>query len=198
MAALMDTFVEWLSKLRNNELEELCQATEEAIVDGNGFGWLRPPERSVLENYWRGVLLVPQRKLAVARLDGVIVGSVQFVAPPANNEACAFAAQITTFFVAPWARGHGLAQGLMTAIEERARDEGYAVLELDLRATQSAAIQLFEQGGFQRWATKKKYAYVDGDYVAGHYYVKELGKELGQKLGKKRGAAKAKSKAAAS
>lgn len=170
----MNTIVEWLSGLRNNQLEELCHATEEAIIDGNGFGWLRPPERTVLENYWRGVLLVPQRHLVVARLDGVIVGSAQFVTPPANNEARAFAAQITTFFVAPWARGHGLAQGLLTAIEERARAEGYAVLELDLRASQSAAIKVFEQGGFERWATKQKYAYVDGAYIAGHYYLKEL------------------------
>jgi len=170
----MDTFVEWLTELRNNALEELCQATEEAILDGNGFGWLRPPERGVLENYWRGVLLVPQRHLAVARLDGVIVGSVQFVTPPANNEARAFAAKITTFFLAPWARGHNLAQGLLDAIEDRARAEGYAVLELDLRETQTAAIKLFEQSGFRRWATQEKYAFVDGAYVDGHYYVKEL------------------------
>jgi len=173
----MDTFVEWLEELRKNELEDLCHATEEAILDGNGFGWLRPPERAVMENYWRGVLLVPQRNLIVARLDGVIVGSAQLVTPPANNEARAFAGQVTTIFLAPWARGHDLAQSLMIAIEARARAEGFAVLELDIRATQTAAMKLFEQVGFKRWATKEKYACVDGDYIAGHYYVKELGAE---------------------
>jgi ribosomal protein S18 acetylase RimI-like enzyme len=171
---MMGAEVEWIETLRGNELEELCHATEEAILNGNGFGWLRPPERSVLENYWRGVLLVPQRNLVVARLDAAIVGSAQFVTPPPNNEAQAFAAQITTFFVAPWARGHGLAQGLMQAIETRARAEGYSMLELNLRATQDAAIKLFEQGGFELWASKGKYAFVNGEYIAGHYYSKDL------------------------
>ena len=170
----MDTFVEWLTELRPNELEELCHATEAAILDGNGFGWLRPPERTSLENFWRGVLMVPQRQLIVARLDGVIVGSAQIVTPPANNEARAFAAEATTIFVAPWARGFGLAQGLIMKLEERARSEGFSVLELDLRETQGAAIKLIEQAGFLHWATKKKYAYVDGNYIAGHYYTKDL------------------------
>ena len=170
----MDTLVEWITELRNNELEELCHATEEAIIDGNGFGWLRPPQRPVLENYWRGVLLVPQRNLIIARLDGVIVGSAQYVKPPENNEARSFAAQVTTFFVAPWARGHGLAQSIMTAVEDRARAEKFAVLELDLRETQDAAIKLLEQDGFERWATKEKYARVNDRYIAGYYYVKDL------------------------
>jgi len=171
----MDTLVEWSTELRANELEEICQATEEAILDGNGFGWLRPPERTALENHWRGVLMVPQRNLAVARLNGVIVGSAQYVTPLANNEARSFAAEVTTFFVAPWARGHGLAQGLMALIEDRARRDGYSVLELDIRETQEAAIKLIEQDGYERWATKEKYAFADGKYIAGHYYLKELG-----------------------
>ncbi len=170
-----ESLVEWLGEFRGNDLEELCQATEGAIIDGNGFGWLRPPVRQKLESYWGGVLLVPQRRLVVARLDGSIVGSAQLVTPPANNEARSFAAEVTTFFVAPWARGHGLAQGLLEAIEKRARAEGYTVLELDMRATQDAAIKLYEQAGFRCWATKEKYALVDDAYVAGHYYVKDLG-----------------------
>ncbi len=170
----METLVEWLSEFRGNDLEDLCQATDEAIIDGNGFGWLKPPQRHKLETYWRGVLLVPQRRIVVARLDGAIVGSAQFVSPPPNNEARAFAAEVTSFFVAPYARGHGLALGLITAIEQRARAEGYTVLELDVRATQEIAIKLIEQSGFRRWATKEKYALVEGAYVAGYYYVKDL------------------------
>src|SRR5256885_5362883 len=27
----------------------------------SGFGWLKPPPGQVLENYWKGVLLVPER-----------------------------------------------------------------------------------------------------------------------------------------
>ena len=80
-------------------------------------GWLTPPPRSVMEDYWRGVQMIPERHLVVAKLDKVIAGSCQIVRPPRNNEAQAFTCQLTTFFVAPWARGHGLAQMI---VERRA------------------------------------------------------------------------------
>ena len=46
-------------------------------------------------------MLVPDRALFVARLDGVIAGSAQLVRPTRNNEAQAHSAQLTTSFVAP-------------------------------------------------------------------------------------------------
>ena len=52
----------------------------------------------------------------VVRLDKVIAGSCQIVCPPRNNEAQAFR-NLTTFFVAPWARGHGLAALLIGEAE---------------------------------------------------------------------------------
>ena len=122
----VQTKIEWLTKLGGTDLEDLCRAAEQAITDGNGFGWLKPPPRDILESYWRGALVVPGREVIVARFDGTIVGSAQLVRPPSNNEAQAFAATITTFFVAPFARGHGLARGLLAAIEQRAAEEGLA------------------------------------------------------------------------
>ena len=170
----MVTRVEWLSEFAGNDIDELCRAAEEAIVDGNGFGWLAPPPRRVLENYWRGVLLVPERELLVARLDSAIVGSAQFVRPPADNQARAFAASVNSFFIAPWARGHGLARGLLQASEALARQQGFRLLELDVRESQGPAIALIEAAGFERWAVKQKYALVDGEFVAGWYYGKDL------------------------
>lgn len=168
--------IQQLTEFSRTDLEGLCEATEEAIRDGNGFGWLAPPPRPKLESYWRGVLLVPERELYVARLDGVIVGSAQLVKPPPNNEAMAHAAQITTFFVAPWARGHGLAQGLLREIEKSARRQNFKVLDLDVRATQNAAVALYERAGFERWGVKENYARVNGDYVAGYFFTKDLSK----------------------
>lgn len=172
-----NTMIEWLEEFHGNDLDELCNATEEAIIDGNGFGWLKSPQRQVLENYWRGVLLVPQRRLLVARLEGSIVGSAQLVTPAANNEARAFAVEMTTFFLAPWARGHNLGNGMMSVMIDQARAEGYRMFEFDIRATQAAAIRLAEQMEFQLWATKEKYALVDGEFVAGYYYCKDLDTE---------------------
>ena len=172
-----NTMIEWLEEFRGNDLDELCNATEEAIVDGNGFGWLKGPQRQVLENYWRGVLLVPQRRLVVARLEGSIVGSAQVVTPAANNEAGAFALVMTTFFLAPWARGHNLGAGMMSVMVDQARAEGFRLFEFNVRATQAAGIRLAEQMEFQLWATKEKYALVDGEFVAGYYYCKDLDTE---------------------
>jgi ribosomal protein S18 acetylase RimI-like enzyme len=166
--------VERLNAFAAADLEALCEATDEAILDGSGFGWLTPPPRAKLESYWKGVLLVPERELYVARLDGNIVGTAQLQKPAHNNEAGAHVAQLTTFFVAPWARGHGLAKGLLKEIEASARRQGYKLLDLDVRASQTAAIALYEDAGFERWGVKEKYARVDGQYVAGYYYSKDL------------------------
>src|ERR1700736_676676 len=99
--------VERLTRYSGTDLDDLWGATESAIVEGGGFGWLKPPPRHVLENYWKGVLLIPDRRLVVGRLDGVIAGSVQLSKAPRNNEAQAFAGTLTSAFVAPWARRRG-------------------------------------------------------------------------------------------
>lgn len=174
MASNIATRVEWLQRFGGTDLEDLCVATETAIVDGNGFGWLKPPPRDILESYWRGVLLVPERELVAARLDGTIVGSGQLVRPAANNEAQAPVATLTTFFIAPLARGHGLARSMLMAIVTRAGERGFESLELTVRETQTAAIALYESCGFTRWATKRKYAKVNGAWVTGFYYARDI------------------------
>lgn len=166
--------VERIEKLRPNDLHDLCDATDAAIRAGGGFGWVDPPPRDVMERHWRGVLVVPERTLFVGRLDGVIAGSAQLVRPPRNNEAQAFAGTLTTAFVAPWGRGHGLARKLTLAVETAARGFGCKVLNLDVRATQNAAIALYEALGFTLWGTHPHYAEVRGEVIAGHYFHKEL------------------------
>lgn len=168
------TSVERVRALDGDDLEDLCEATVAAIEDGGGFGWVKAPARHVLEAYWNGVLLVPERSLFVARLNGTVCGSVQLVAPPRNNEAQAFAAQLTSNFLAPWSRGHGLARRMIEAVEDAARAAGFAVLNLDVRATQEAAIGLYETMGFQRWGTHPAYAAVDGKVIPGYFYFKRL------------------------
>jgi ribosomal protein S18 acetylase RimI-like enzyme len=166
--------VERVTALAEDELAELCEAAAAAIMDGGGFGWVKPQPREVLARYWKGVLLVPERELFVARLDGAIVGSAQLVRPPRNNEAQAFAATMMHFFIAPYARGFGLARMLVRRVEDGARALGFKVLNLDVRETQTGAIALFEQLGFVRWGTHPAYAHVGGRIIAGHFYHKLL------------------------
>ena len=166
--------VEQVESLSDSELAELCDAAEVAILDGGGFGWLMPPPREVMERFWRGVLVVPERVLFVGRLDGRLGGSAQLILAPRNNEAQSAIASITTNFVAPWARGHGMARDLTLACEEAARDKGVRFINLDVRETQEAAIQLYESLGYERWGTNPNYATVGSGSVTGYYYTKAL------------------------
>ena len=166
--------VETVDQLTGRDILELSDAAEAAILSGGGFGWLMPPPKSVMEDYWRGVQMIPDRHLIIARLDKVIAGSCQIVRPPKNNEAQKFSCQLTTFFVAPWARGHGLAKMIVAESEALAKSEGFLMINLDVRATQDRAIQSFEARSFKRYATNNYYAKVNGEYVPGFYYHKEL------------------------
>ena len=173
-SAVTTALVERVTQFQPGDLGNLCDATDAAILDGNGFGWLRPPLRTRLEAFWRGVLVVPERELFVARLDDTIAGSAQLVKPTQNHEARAFAATLSTHFVAPWARGHGLARALIEAVEDSACADGLEVITLDVRETQEAAIKLYESCGYERWGSLPRYARVDGRMIAGHFYVKTL------------------------
>jgi hypothetical protein len=166
--------VERCEKLLEGDIADLCEATNAAIIEGGGFGWLGPQERETLTRHFRGVLLVPERELFLARLDGRVVGSAQLVRPARYNEAQAIGAQLTHAYIAPYARGYGLARSLVRAVEERAASLGHRVLNLDVRETQSAAIQIFEALGYTRWGTHPAYARVKGQIVAGHFYHRML------------------------
>jgi ribosomal protein S18 acetylase RimI-like enzyme len=166
--------VQALERFRGSDLHDLCDAALQAIRDGGGFGWVEPPVRETMERYWRGVLAVPGRHLFVGRLDDVIAGSAQLVEPPPNNEAQAFIATLTTSFVSPWARGHGMARMLVEAAEATARERGFEMLALDVRETQLAAIQLYKALGFTHWGTNPYYARVRGRFIAGLYFHKAL------------------------
>ena len=143
--------IERVDALKTADLHDLCDAADDAIKAGGGFGWVAPPPRDVM-----------------------VAGSAQLVKPARNNEAQAHAATLTTNFVAPWARGHGLARRLTQAVEDEARAAGFRILNLDVRETQDAAIRLYEDLGFKRWGTHPCYALVDGKQLAGHFYAKDL------------------------
>ncbi len=166
--------VERLKEFQAGDLNDLCDATDAAIEGGGGFGWVKLPARDILERYWQGVLVMPARELFVARLDGVICGTCQLVKPPVNNEAQSFAVQLTTNFVAPWARGHGLAKLILLEAEKYAKEEGFEVINLDVRETLAQAMELYESLSYQRIGEHPHYAKVDGEVLKGYYYTKLL------------------------
>jgi len=157
-----------------NDLNDLCDATDAAIKGGGGFGWLDLPPREVLERHWQGVIAMPLRYLLVARLDGVICGTCQLIKPSAQNEAQKNSIQLTTHFISPWARGHGLARKLLIMAEELAVEQECHILNLDVRESQIAAISLYESHGYTRYGAHPYYAQIDGETIKGFYYTKLL------------------------
>jgi len=166
--------VEHIKALTKGDTEDLCDATDAAIEEGGGFGWVKLPARDILQSYWHGVLTMPVRELIAARLDGVIFGTCQLWKPPVNNQAQAHIVQLTTHFVAPWARGHGLGRMMLDKAEEIAAAQGFGVINLDVRETAEHAIKLYESHGYKRCGEHPDYARVDGKTLRGFYYYKTL------------------------
>jgi len=159
-------------ELAPGDLNDLCDATDAAIEGGGGFGWVKLPSRDILERFWNGVVTMPARMLFVARLDGVICGTCQLIKPPFNNEAQRLNLQLTTNFVAPWARGHGLATMLLKEAEKEALAEGFAVINLDVRETLTAAMRFYESQGYKQFGMHPHYAKVENQVLKGYYYYK--------------------------
>jgi ribosomal protein S18 acetylase RimI-like enzyme len=166
--------VERVESFLDEDLAALCEAADAAILDGGGFGWVKSPGRAALERYFTGILMVPERELYVARMDGAIYGSAQLARPARHNEAQSHAAQLTSSFIAPYARSHGLARMLTRRVEEAARGHGHRVLNLDVRETQDAAIRLYESMGYVRWGEHPAYGRIAGKIVRGFFYYKLL------------------------
>lgn len=166
--------IEKLSSFQHSDLADLVQATEDAIREGIGFNWVVPPAKEVLESYWEGVQVVPHRVLFIGRLDNTIVGSIQLVKPGQSKETSSFAASVEAHFVAPWARGHGIAVQLLEEAQQEARREGFSVIRLSVRETQDRAIQIYEEAGYHCWGVLPYYEFVSAKMVAGRFYYKHL------------------------
>ena len=166
--------LELIKELKPGDLYELCDATEGAIEEGGGFGWITVPSRKILEDYWTGVLVVPERELIIGRLDSVVAGSCQIIYPSKNNEAQNKVCNLTTFFLAPWARGYGISPQLISFAEKIAIKKGFNVITLDVRETQLRAIEIYEQNGFKKFGTNPYYAKVKNINVSGCYYYKKI------------------------
>ena len=115
---------EILKSISGEDLADLCNITEEAIKAGGGFGWLKTPPREVLNKYWKGLVVVQNRVLIVGRLNEAIAGTLQLALQPTNNEAQKKIINISSHFVAPWARGYGLAKNMIDYAESSAKEKG--------------------------------------------------------------------------
>ena len=166
--------VDALEKISNTDLADLCYNAEQAIKAGGGFGWITVPPRDVLKRYWNSILLVNTNTLIVGRLNGDIAGSMQLSFYPPNNEAQKRISRIKSHFVAPWARGYGLAKAMIDFTENVSRENDTKCIQLDVRETQEAAIKLFKTKGYKWWGENPHYAFVNGNFIKGIYFYKKI------------------------
>ena len=170
----MNIAVESLKEVSETDLADLCNITEQAIKAGGGFGWLTIPPIETLKKYWNGLVVVQNRILIVGRLNEAIAGTLQLALQPTNNEAQKKIINISSHFVAPWARGHGLAKNMIDYAENTAKEKGASCVQLDIRETQEAAIQLFKSKGYEQWGSNPSYAVVEGKTISGLYFYKNI------------------------
>ena len=168
------TKVEILKKISDLDLADLCNISEQAINAGGGFGWLKVPPRDTLNKYWKGSVIVQNKILIVGRLNDAIAGTLQLVFHPHNNEAQKNNININSHFVAPWARGYGLAKKMIDQAEIVAKKNGAKCVHLDIRETQEAAIQLFKSKGYVKWGENPNYAFIHGKVIKGLYFYKNI------------------------
>ena len=166
--------VDILIKLSKVDLADLCNITEQAISAGGGFGWLRVPTREVLNAYWNKITDDKLSNLIVGRLNGVIAGTLQLSYEAPNIESRKNIAQIKRHFVAPWARGYGLAKTMIDFSEQKAKEDNIKSIQLSIRETQDAAVQLFTSKDYKVWGENPYYAFINGSFIKGIYFYKNL------------------------
>lgn len=175
---MVSIVIEQLEVLNPLDLMDLCDATEATMLDTYGFSvgssqW-QPPLRHDLENYFKGVMLIHERKLIVGRLDSTIAGAIQIALPHKSNKVSDFTVSVDNHFVAPWARNLGIGRDLLKFAEKYAQSHGYKLIRLSVRSTREAAIALYESSGYKRWGTLDKYERIGDKIFSGYFYCKDL------------------------
>ena len=107
-------------------------------------------------------------------IHGAVAGALQLSFESLNNEAQKNISQIQSHFVAPWARGYGLAKSMIDFAEASSKENNVKCVQLDIRETQDAAINLFKSKGFVKWGENPYYAFINGKFIKGLYYYKNI------------------------
>jgi len=167
-------------RISAGEAAERVEALAEVLVDcvegRASVSFMLPLPREKAVAFWRGVaegVARGERALVIAEDgEGRIVGTVQMVLSQPDNQP--HRADIAKMLVHRRARRRGIAQRLMNAIDEIAREEGKTVLVLDT-VTGGDAERLYERTGWQRAGVVPKYALMpDGAFCATTFYYKHL------------------------
>jgi GNAT superfamily N-acetyltransferase len=157
-------------------VEALADVLLDCVEGGASVSFMLPLQRERALAFWRGVadgVARGERALLVAEdAEGHIVGTVQLITAMPDNQP--HRADVAKMLVHRRARRAGIAQRLMAALDQVAKEEGKTVLVLDT-VTGGDAERLYERAGWQRAGVVPKYALMpDGEFCATSFFYKHL------------------------
>lgn len=138
----------------NVAIEPMIEADLDAVLDIDVAAFREP--RDVREKSLREELARKWARIHVARIDGGrIVGYLLYW--HVVDEA-----HVINVAVAPQERRHGIGRALVAHLLDHAKANGIVKLLLEVRASNAAAIGLYEKAGFTRFNVRERY-YNDGE-----------------------------------
>lgn len=154
----------------------LADVLIDCVEGGASVSFMLPLSRDTALAFWRGVaqgVARGERILLVAEdAEGRIVGTVQLITAQPENQP--HRADVAKMLVSRRARRRGVAQRLMGAVDEAAREAGKTVLVLDT-VTGGDAERLYQRAGWQRVGVVPNYALMpDGAFCSTTYFHKQL------------------------
>jgi GNAT superfamily N-acetyltransferase len=157
-------------------VDALCDVLLDCVEGGASVSFMWPLPRDKAMLFWRGVVQGVARGdralLLAAQRDGRIVGTVQLLLAMPDNQP--HRADVAKMLVHRSARRQGVAERLMTSLDEVARQEGRTVLVLDT-VTGGDAERLYARAGWQRVGSVPDYALMpDGALCATTFFCKRL------------------------
>jgi GNAT superfamily N-acetyltransferase len=157
-------------------VEGLADVLLDCVEGGASVSFMLPIARETAVNFWRGVadgVERGERVLLVAQdSTGRIVGTVHMITSLPENQP--HRADVAKLLVHRQARGSGVAQRLMIALEDAARAHGKSVLVLDT-VTGGDAERLYERLGWQRVGVVPHYALMPtGEPCATTFFYKHV------------------------
>jgi len=169
-----------IRRLGANEAAASAEALAEVLIDcvqggaSVSFMWPLPHDKALA--FWRSVadgVARNERVLLVAEDEhGGIVGTVQLITAMPDNQP--HRADVAKMLVHRRARRQGVAQRLMAAVDDAARDAGKTVLVLDT-VTGGDAERLYERAGWQRVGVVPDYALMpDGAFCGTTFFCKRV------------------------
>jgi GNAT superfamily N-acetyltransferase len=153
---------------------QLADVLLDCVEGGASVSFMLPMAREKALRFWQNVadgIARGERTLVVAEDGHGIVGTVQLITDMPENQP--HRADVAKLLVHRRARGAGIGQRLMEAVEEAARGQGRRVLVLDTAS--ATAERLYERLGWQRAGVVPDYAYMpDGALCATTFFYKHV------------------------